>query len=215
MAAENAAAPTRFFQVAGYILAGGDSSRMGSDKGSLEIGGVPLVVRMAQLLGPVVSKRAGVTVIAPAGRYDKTGLPVVSDDRLGMGPLGGIATALRLSPCPWCIIVGCDMPYLSIAWLSFLMGRAVASNADIVLPEGPNGPEPLCAMYHKRCEAFFATALAKGTRKVTEAFAGREVETVAPGEWQAYNPHGLLFHSVNTPEDFEQAKARLGGAPSA
>ena len=209
------ASPIRFFQVAGYILAGGDSSRMGTDKGSLEIGGVPLVVRIAQLMGPMVSKRAGVSVIAPAGRYDKTGLPGVQDDRPGLGPLGGITTAVRLSVCPWALVIGCDMPYLTPEWLAYLMGHAVASSADIVVPESANGPEPLCAMYHKRCEPFFATALANGTRKITDAFVGRDVEMIECGQWQPFDPHGLLFKSINAPADFEEAKARLGGAPAA
>lgn len=210
-----AAAPTRFFQVAGYILAGGDSSRMGRDKGSLEIGGMPLVARTAQLLGPLVSKRTGVTVIGPPERYEKVGLPVVPDDRPGLGPLGGIATALRLSPCPWSLIVGCDLPYLTLEWLAYLMGRGIASKADIVVPEGPNGPEPLCAMYHKRCEPFFITALARGKRKVIEAYVGREVELVLPQEWQPFDPEGLLFRNMNAPPDFAEAQARLGGLPPA
>lgn len=203
------AALTRYFQVAGYILAGGESARMGADKGGLEISGIPMVVRTAQLLGPLVSKRTGVTLVAPSGRYTQTGLPSIPDDRPGQGPLGGIATALRVSPCPWNIIVGCDLPYLTQEWLGFLIGRAVASHSDIVFAETSNGPEPLCAMYHKRCEPSFLAALAKGTRKITEAFVGREVETISAEEWAPFDSGGLLFKNVNTPEDFEDAKARL------
>ena len=74
-----------FEQVAGFILAGGQSSRMGCDKALLEIAGVPLLVRTARLLEPRV---AGVTVIGPPERYAALGLRVVPDDRAGLGQIG-------------------------------------------------------------------------------------------------------------------------------
>lgn len=212
MGTPQAPAQTRFYQVAGFILAGGVSARMGQDKASLEIGGVPMLVRTAQLLEPLVSRRAGVTVIADPKRYEKLGLRVVPDDRAGQGPLGGIVTALRLSPCPWGLIVGCDLPYLTREWLEYLLGRAAASAAELVVPEGPNGPEPLCAVYHKRCEASFLAGLARGVRKVTEAFVGRDVEVIAAEEWKPFDRQGLLLRNMNTPEELVEAQARLGGA---
>lgn len=215
MGTSQVAAQARFYQVAGFILAGGASSRMGRDKGSIEVGGIPMLVRTAELVDPLVSRRAGVTVIADPKRYEKLGLRVVADDRPGQGPLGGIVTALHLSPCPWSLILGCDLPYLSRDWLGCLLSRAVASRAELVVPEGPNGPEPLCAVYHKRCEASFLTCLARGVRKVTEAFAGRDVEVIAPEEWKPFDPQGLLFRNMNTPEDLAEAQARFRGpAPS-
>jgi molybdopterin-guanine dinucleotide biosynthesis protein A len=201
--------PTRYFQVAGFVLAGGDSSRMGKDKGMQEVGGLPMVLRAARLLEPLVSKRAGVTVIAPTQRYGEFGLKVVGDDFPGIGPLAGITTAIRTSLCPWSLIIGCDMPYVTSVWLVHLLARGVPSNADLVIGEGPNGPEPLCGLYHKRCEAFFANSIARGIRKVTDAFAGREVMTIPADQAQAFDPEGYLFKSVNTPEDLAEAQRRL------
>jgi len=211
MTEESSSSPTRCFQVAGFVLAGGDSSRMGKDKGSLEIDGIPLVVRAVKLVEPLVSKRGGVTVVAPPERYAEAGLRVVPDDRPGEGPLGGITTAVRVSLCPWCLVVGCDLPYLTTEWLGHLASRAVASKADIVVPEGPRGPEPLCAVYHKRCEQYFATALANQKRKITDAFVGREVDLIPASEWQRFDSDGLLFKNVNSPEDFAEAQTRLRG----
>lgn len=202
--------PTRYFQVAGFVLAGGDSSRMGSDKAKLEVGGMAMVVRAARLLEPLVSKRAGVTVLAPPQRYAEFLLKSVGDDNPGMGPLTGITTAVRTSLCPWSLIIGCDMPYLTTAWMVYLLARGVPTNADVVLAEGPSGPEPLCALYHKRCEAYFATSIARGVLKITEAFVGREIVMIAADEVQSFDPEGLLFKSVNTPEALKQAQARLG-----
>ena len=202
----------RFNHVAGFILAGGASSRMGRDKAWLELGGRPLLVRTAQLLEPLV---APVTVIGPPERYSGLGLRVVPDDRAGLGPLGGISTALSLSSSPWNLILGCDLPYLSAAWLEHLVARALASAADAVLAETANGPEPLCAMYHQRCGPAIAAALGRGVRKVTQGLAGLVVETITAAEWKAFDSDGWLFKNMNTPADYTEAQARLGGKTTA
>jgi len=202
--------PTRYFQVAGFVLAGGDSSRMGKDKALEEVGGLAMVLRAARTIEPMVSKRAGVLVIG-ANKYGHLGLKSIPDEFAGHGPLAGILTAVRSSLSPWNLIVACDMPYLGVAWLVHLLARGVPSAAEIVLGEGPGGPEPLCALYHKKVEAHFAAALARGTRKITDAFTGREVLLLAADEVQPFDPEGNLFKSVNTPEDLAAAQAKLGG----
>src|SRR3989441_2918291 len=110
----------RHDQVAGFILAGGVSSRMGRDKALLEIGGVPLLVRTARLIEPLV---AAVTVIGSPERYASLDLRVIPDAVAGVGPLGGIATALRFSASAWNLVLGCDLPYLTAKWLDRLMAR--------------------------------------------------------------------------------------------
>lgn len=193
-----------YSQVAGFILAGGASSRMGRDKALLEIAGETLVGRTSRLLAPLV---ASVTVIGPAGRL--AGLNVVPDDLPGLGPLGGIVTALRISDRPWSLVVACDLPFLSHTWLEHLIQRALASSTDVLIPESTAGAEPLCAMYHHRCLEPIRQATARGTRKITDALAGCVVETIPPAEWKAFDSEGWLFKNMNTPEDYEQARARI------
>jgi molybdopterin-guanine dinucleotide biosynthesis protein A len=193
-------------QVAGFILAGGESSRMGREKALLELDGVPIVVRTARLLESIAGPP---TVIGPPERLAGLGLRVVVDDWPGLGPLGGIATALRHADKPWSIILGCDLPYLSGEWLAFLIGRALLSPADALLPQNDGGPEPLCAMYHKRCEASVASALAGGVRKVTDGLAGLAVAFIPAPEWKAFDSEGRLFKNMNTPSDYEEARARF------
>lgn len=181
---------------------------MGRDKALMEIGNVPLLLRIARLLQPLV---ASVAVIGPPERYPDLGLPIFPDDRAGLGPLGGIATALRLSASDWTLVVGCDMPYLNAAWLGYLISRGVASAADAVLPATPRGPEPLCAVYRRSCAPVIAVALASGVRKITQGLAGLAVEEVAEPEWEAFDSDGRLFKNVNTPADYDEARASLEG----
>lgn len=180
---------------------------MGRDKAMLEIDGVPLVVRAARLLEPLVGEP---TVIAQPASYAKLGLRVVADDRAGFGPLGGIATALRISPHPWNLIIGCDLPHLSGAWLAELIERAAVSAADAVLPENARGLEPLCAMYHRRGGPSIAAALDRGVRKVTEGLAELAILRIAPSEWESFDSAGRLFENVNAPEDYEKARGEPG-----
>ncbi len=195
-------------QVAGFILAGGQSSRMGRDKALLEIAGVPLLVRTARLLEPRV---AGVTVVGPPERYGALGLRVVPDDRAGLGPLGGIATALRISSSEWNLVLGCDLPYLTGEWLDWLIGRARALPAEAVVPESERGLEPLCAIYRARCAPALAAALARGARKASDMVAALAIEKVTAGQWKAFDADGALFQNMNTPADYQQARARLEG----
>jgi molybdopterin-guanine dinucleotide biosynthesis protein A len=195
-------------QVHAFVLAGGSSSRMGADKALLEWNGQPLLLRAARLLDPLV---AGVTVIGDPARYAALGLAVVPDDVSNLGPLGGIATALRISRLPWNLVVGCDLPYLTAAWLEFLIARALASRADALLPAGVRGAEPLCAVYHARCAPVISAALDRGVRKVTDGLAGLVIETLPQEEWKAFDSDGCLFKNMNSPADYEWARARLKG----
>jgi molybdopterin-guanine dinucleotide biosynthesis protein A len=196
-------------QIGAFILAGGESLRMGRSKAALEVDGAPMLVRTARLVESVAGPA---TVIGSLNGVDSCGLRMIADDWPGAGPLGGIATALRASIAPWNLIVACDLPYLTQPWLEFLVARALASQADAVVPTNSRGAEPLCAVYHQRCEPAIRAALERGVRKVTDGLKDVLVELIDPFEWKAFDSEGLLFKNMNTPEDYEEARARLGGA---
>jgi len=195
-------------QISAFILAGGESSRMGRDKARLELGGMPLILRTARLVESVAGAPA---IIGNPDAHRTLGLRVIPDDWPGAGPLGGIATALRAAPAPWNLIVATDLPYLTREWLEYLVARALASRADAVVPMNAAGAEPMCAMYHRRAEPSIRAALERGTRKVTDGLLGILVESITPAEWKRFDSEGLLFKNMNSPEDYEEARAKLGG----
>lgn len=192
--------------IGAFILAGGQSSRMGRPKGLLPFLGKPLVKHLAQLL-EVTGQPA--VIIGPPGDYAGLGLRVVADDRRDAGPLGGICTALRVSDCAWNLIVGCDLPFLTAEWLKHLVGRATESPADAVIPLNERGLEPLCAMYRKRIQPDLADALDHGIRKITDGLAKLTVETITPADWKRFDPRGRLFKNINTPGDYEAVRSSL------
>lgn len=195
-------------QVAGFILAGGASSRMGRDKALLELDGVPLIVRTARLVESVVGSA---TVVGDSAAFRSLGLCTIADDWPGAGPLGAIATALRASSVPWSLVVACDLPYLTKPWLEYAVARALASKADAVIPMNATGTEPLCAFYHQRAEPGIRGPLALGNRKVKDAIESLRVEIIEPAEWKAFDSEGYLFKNMNSPADYEEARALLGG----
>jgi molybdopterin-guanine dinucleotide biosynthesis protein A len=200
----------RYRQVAGFILAGGASSRMGRDKGLLDFGGVPLILRTARLLDVLVAE---VTVVGHPSQYAEFGLRTIADDAQaqceqgipGCGPLAGIVTALGATHSSWNLIVACDLPYLSAKWLDWLLSRAVRSRGQVIVPRTERGIEPLAAVYRRECGAPIAAALARGVRKVSDAIEELRVEFVYPREWREIDPSGLTLRNMNAPGDYEAA----------
>ena len=201
---------SRYADVAAYILAGGASSRMGQDKGLIEIGGEPLVVWTAQLVRPLVDS---VTVVGAPGTYRRFGLASIRDKVPGLsrvpafaGPLAGIVTALSSSKRTWNLILACDLPYLSTEWINVLLARALKSGGQAFLPCTSRGMEPLAGVYRKDASEELARAFKEGVRKVTDALARISVETVSGEDFGNEDESGLALRNMNTPEDFREAK---------
>ena len=202
-------------QVAAFILAGGASSRMGRDKGLLDFGGVPLIVHTARLIEPLV---ACVTVVGSPRRYAAMGLRAIADrdtagqgsKKIRRGPLAGIATALAATRSSWNLIVACDLPYLSGAWLDWLLSRAIQSRGQVVIPRTGRGLEPLAAVYRRECGAPIASALARGARKVTDVIAELRMDVVYQREWRRLDPRALVLKNMNTPRDYDEARKWWG-----
>jgi len=137
-----------------------------------------------------------ITLVGEISRYTNLGYPVVEDIFPGRGPLSGIHAALTQTRSEWNLILACDMPQVTTVFLAQLMARAEAGQASAVIPVDPDAvPQPLCAVYHRRCMAEAAHALEHGIHKVTEAFAALDIDF-----WPV--PHSHYFRNLNTPEEW-------------
>lgn len=164
---------------------------MGRDKARLPIGGTSLVQHVA---AKVAAAAGSAVLVGEAGRLSDLGYPVIPDLVSGRGPLGGIETALEHTAAAWNLIVACDMPDLSAAFLTQLLEAAERSSGDCLIPVSPAGLEPLCAAYHRDCLDRVRKALACGVRAVHEALRGpgTVLWPVAEERW---------FRNLNTPKD--------------
>ena len=180
---------------AGFVLTGGRSSRMGTDKARLATGGMALAERAARMLERVCES---VTLVGNPAEHHRFGRLVLEDEVPGCGPLGGIVTALSQSAASWNLILACDMPSVTVEFLETLRRRAEGNHFECVVPCGPSGSmEPLCAAYRKECDAKLRAALREGTRKTRDA-----VQSLRCDLWNLEN--GALFRNVNTPDDWER-----------
>jgi molybdopterin-guanine dinucleotide biosynthesis protein A len=174
----------------GWVLAGGRSSRMGSDKALLDLGAGPLACRVAEL---VAQSCPVTTLVGDPALYGALGFPITPDNTPGLGPLAGIEAALAATTSDWNLIVACDMPSLNLNIFESLF--TAATEADCALPRHADGRvEPLCAVYHKRCHPLIHAALASGVRKVTDGLRGLAVRYVLTDSNDA-------FANLNTPGD--------------
>ncbi len=179
--------------VAGFVLAGGESRRMGRDKALLEHLGQPWICLLADRVRAAAGK---VTIIGPPDRYAGLGYPVEGDRTPGLGPLGGLATALGLGYAPWNLVIACDLLHLSEELLIRLVRATETADADCVAAASPErGAEPLCAAYHARVAPLVDRLLESKQLKMRDFLAQIRVATV-----DAADPRELA--NVNTPEDW-------------
>jgi molybdopterin-guanine dinucleotide biosynthesis protein A len=186
---------TKGAALAAAILAGGHARRLGGvNKGTLTIGATAIVDRQLDVLRSVASE------VFVVGRHDPAwtdrGLRVVADEVADAGPLSGIYTAIRCSPCDRTLVVACDMPFLSGAFLRRLVA---VTDADVVVARSDRGCEPLCAIYSRSCEADIHARLTRGQYEASRLPAGVRIAEVPVED-------DLSMVNVNTPHDYERAK---------
>jgi molybdenum cofactor guanylyltransferase len=197
----------------GFLQAGGGSTRFGADKALVQLAGKTMLQRTGELLASICDE---VSIVAPVGKYGKEAWPVIADRWPGEGPLGGILTALSTmqeadssSTKSWALIVSCDMPFLTPAFLSFLWDRALRSAAQVVVPQSTSGLEPLCACWDASATAAVRTAFDSGVRKVSEAMKRLPMEVLDESTCKRSDSDGRLFWNMNTPADFTEARRIL------
>ena len=177
------------------MLAGGKSSRMGRDKATLPYAGATLAEYVANLVREVTG---AVTVLSDPDRYGSLGYPVYRDLVPGCGPLGGIYTGLSISTTDWNLMVACDMPALTAEALRSLVERAASARGDCVTASKSNGePEPLCAVYHRRCLPVLKRAIQDKRLRMKDLMPELRTETLTVAS--------ALLANVNTPEEWREA----------
>lgn len=132
--------------------------------------------------------------------YAWTGLPLVTDNYPGLGPLAGLEAGLTAATAEYNLLVACDMPWLAPAMLEYLSG--LAAGYDAVVPLNREGwAEPLCAVYSKKCLPIVKRNLANGELKMTAWLNSVNVRFVPAEKLAKYDPELGSFRNLNRPED--------------
>jgi molybdopterin-guanine dinucleotide biosynthesis protein A len=184
---------------AGFVLAGGRSSRMGRDKALLTLGGEPLVKRGIRKLSAICAE-----VAIAGGSEDLTRFGRVIPDRSGgCGPLGGIVSALEQSLFEWNLFLPVDAPYVPISVLKALLFMAGGFAGVCVMARVEGWMQPLCAVYSRKALGVLERELAAGRWKVVLA-----IESAGPVRVIDFED-ASWFANLNTPEEFAEAEKRL------
>ncbi|MDQ2833074.1 MAG: molybdenum cofactor guanylyltransferase [Acidobacteriota bacterium] len=186
------------FEVGGYVLAGGNSRRMGRDKALLELAGEPLIRHAVKKLRRVCMDVRVLSANPELAAF----APTVPDLHPGCGPLGGVEAALAHSIFDWNVFMPVDMPFLPSAFLRNWVERTLMKEkrgARIAMYSVDGVPQPALAMIHRDALGCVSRAVAAGEFKLFPVWerAGRELAA------QQDVPLGNAFR--NLPWNLEQS----------
>jgi len=190
------------------ILAGGRSSRMGTDKSFVQVLGRPLIEDiLAQAAG--LGDETLIVTNRPDD-YAYLGVPLFTDVLPDKGALGGLYSALHSATRQHVLCIACDMPFVVRPLLDYLIGLRL--EADAIMPRLAGEAEPFRAIYSRDCLGPIRAALDAGRMRVISFFPEVRVRYVDEVEIDRFDPGHLSFFNVNTPADLEQAR-RLAAQP--
>jgi molybdopterin-guanine dinucleotide biosynthesis protein A len=197
--------------VEAFILVGGQSSRMGSDKSKLVLGHQTAVEHIRTALCSLTSR---IKVVGARNRAPYADLENVPDTHERWGALGGIHAALNACQSEWAMIVACDLPLVSsdlFARLWQIASSPASENCDAVVPVQPDErPQPLCALYRRpSCLATAGQLIATGEHKPRTLLAQVRTHWVTFEELSELAGARDFFLNMNTPDDFQRAQEIL------
>ena len=185
-------------QVTGIILAGGSSTRMGTEKGLVEFNGRPMIGYAIDALKTVCNQ---ILISGNPELYQNFGFPVITDERQDSGPMGGIWSCMKHAKNELCFVLSCDMPLVDHSAVSAILEEA--PDFDAVVPwHGGNKYEPLCAVYRKNLLPEFESFIRSSNFRIPDLINqvnSRKIEVGAK-----VLPDAGVFFNVNSPTDLEQ-----------
>ncbi|BAU28370.1 molybdopterin-guanine dinucleotide biosynthesis protein A [Aneurinibacillus soli] len=189
--------------IQGVILAGGKSSRMGGQpKELLPVKGEPLIVRTCRLLQQTVQSCLIISNHAERLTLLPPSVSIYPDDIKEQGPLGGIATAMRVSSHDLLLVVGCDMPELNediLCELALYAPKLKSGQLDAVVPKQADGRlQPLCALYHRRILPVILNQLSTENKRMRTM-----LDAINVADLPVQQDSTQVFYNLNTPADYE------------
>lgn len=183
----------------GVLLAGGKSSRFGSNKAVTEFAGKLLIEHPAHTLASQFKKLLLITNTPK--EYAFLGWQMTGDIYLDAGPLAGIHAALQTVSTPLIFVAGCDMPFLDQKLINYL--ASLSDGYDVVVPRSTRGLEPLHAVYRQTIGGVIEEYLEKGNRKIHLLFQALRVREVREAEILTVTDNLASFHNINFTSDLQ------------
>lgn len=189
-------------KITGFVLAGGQSRRMGQDKAQIPWDHVTLLSHAYKRLKQVAST---VFVVGNPGKANAE-VAVLPDIFPSQGPLAGLHSALHHTRTDWNLILAVDLPLVPVALLRFLVGFREAIPVIAVAPRVGGRIQPLCAAYHRSLIRDIDQRLQEGNVSIHHLLENVNSRIIEEQELLAAGFSGEMLLNVNTPEDLEQAR---------
>ncbi len=189
-------------QIAGFVLAGGRSTRMGTDKALLDWRGRPLIEHALKLLRCVAPE---VRIVGPQAQFERFG-PVIEDRYCGCGPLAGIHAALSSSAIELNLVLAVDMPFVTPEFLCYVVEQARGSSAAVTVPRIGGKWQPLCAVFRRSFGPIAEASLSAGKNKIDALFSAVELRVIDEYELQRLSVDERMFENLNTREQWKLAQ---------
>lgn len=186
-----------------FLLAGGKSTRMRSDKAFVMFKGETLLARALQLCRAITNN---VVIVGDRTKFSPFA-PVVEDIFPGCGPLAGIHAALQASETDLNVVLAVDVPFVTPALLQYLLVQARLSRALVTVPRAGNGLHPLCAVYRREFANLAEQALRESSYKIDKLFQAANTNVIEDDVLQAAGFSPQLLRNLNTPEELAEAQA--------
>lgn len=183
--------------ITGIILAGGKSSRMGTDKGFLLLNNKPFIQYSIDALKPLVSE---IIIVSDDSKYDAFGLKRANDITKNAGPVAGICSGLEASTSEYNLILSCDIPLINSDILKQLI-NAVDETSEIIQIESNGKTMPLIALYKKQIKSTFNKFLKAGERRLRIAIKACRTKNIILDK-----EHEIYTMNVNTPNELKVAE---------
>jgi molybdopterin-guanine dinucleotide biosynthesis protein A len=187
------------------IQAGGQSSRMGEDKGLVELCGKPMIQNIIDRLSPHADEMI-ITTNRP-GIYKQFGIQMFEDIYKDYGALAGLHTALSSARNEMVFVIACDLPFVNTSLFKFMKNMFEAKPVDLVIPRTEKGYEPFYTFYKRNtCLPLVTDAIESGKRRLISWFENAMVHPIYEDQLREFDPNLNSFVNINTPEDLENAQ---------
>ncbi|MEE9123258.1 MAG: NTP transferase domain-containing protein [candidate division NC10 bacterium] len=187
--------------VSAIILGGGKSSRMGRPKALLLFDGEPLIVHIVRTLKSLFTDI--VIVAAPGQELPSLSVTLVHDEEAYQGPVAGIYYGLKAASREVGFVTSCDVPFLNLSLISYLISQIV--DYDVVVPTWQDRLQPLHAVYRRSVAPLLQEQLEHGELRPISLYKNVRTREILEGEIRGFDPDGMSFLNMNTPEDYQAA----------
>lgn len=181
--------------ISGYILSGGKSSRMGTDKALLAVQDEPMLKRMINLVAPFCN---AIAISGQKNEYAVYKIEMVPDLYSGCGPISGIVSSLKHSTTEWNLFVSVDVPFINEELIEYLI--SLIGQNDCIVPLHDAGLEPLIGLYNRKIVPIAEEMISQGDYKLTQLLSKLSACYVDCNYLIKKYPR--LFLNINRMEDY-------------